>query len=161
MIRALRSLLLLTLVPLAALAASAPPAPYPDTAPGRRAAAYIEAFNRGNEDASRAFFTAHLAADAAAKRPLDERISMNRRLRQEHGTLTPVRALDSAPDHLQMRFTSSVGETMDLTFECEPQAPNGLLGIRIAMEAGAGDAGGPPPAPGPRPSQAKALATWP
>lgn len=121
------------------------PVALPDTGPGRVAAAYLAAFNAGSDDAMREFFTSHMAASAASRRPLAERLSMTAQMRGELGTLTPVAVIEEAPDHLTALLRSAKGEWLRATFMCEAQAPHGLLGIRI--EPGdPEDVNGPPPA---------------
>ena len=122
-------LLLLALV----LLPSAAPATFqfPATETGRRAAAYLTAFNTGREDAVRAFIEANVSKASLAQRPTDERLAIYREMREEHGQLTPLRVVDSGNDHLQILARTAHGGTLDLTFLCEPAAPHMLMGMRV------------------------------
>lgn len=52
----------------------------PDTTAGRRAAAFVEAFSSGDEDAMRAFESEHRAVSALKMRSIDQRIDQYRDL---------------------------------------------------------------------------------
>ncbi len=107
---------------------------FPNTDPGRRAAAFLEAFNSGREEAVRAFFQANLAAEALARRPMEERLAVFRQMRDEHGKLTPERIVESRENRVRVVVASERGMRLDLAFDCEVQPPHALLGLRI--EAG-------------------------
>jgi hypothetical protein len=51
----------------------------PDTIAGKRVAAYIKAFNTGDEQAVRQFFTENVSAAALAERPLNARAGVYER----------------------------------------------------------------------------------
>src|SRR5262249_6864861 len=57
----------------------------PDTEQGRRAAAYLEAFNSGQDDALRAFLEANVTKSSLAERPVEQRLTGLRRAREDHG----------------------------------------------------------------------------
>ena len=149
---------LLLVAPLA-LVLAAPPAPFPVTDPGRRAAAYVEAFNSGDEARMRAFLTTQFTAEAQGRRPLDERLAMNRQLRQEHGRLTPARVLASGEDHVRVAFDTEHGDRLVIDFECEPEPPHALAGLRLEVGHSDEDAGAEAPA-APAMSEPDAVRAW-
>ena len=65
--------------------AAGPALSLPDTGPGRVAAAYFTAFNSGRDEALRAFFTANVSKSGLAERPVEQRVSIHRQMRDEHG----------------------------------------------------------------------------
>jgi CubicO group peptidase (beta-lactamase class C family) len=133
--------LLLPAVGLALLGAAAGSI-LPDTASGRRAQAYFDAFNTGRDDAMSAFITANVAPAALAERPLEVRLQGYRRIRDSHGTLTPVRVLEQSDERVHVLADDRFHHDLDLTFEFDAAAPHLLLGVRV-KDSGPG---GPPPA---------------
>ena len=104
---------------------------FPDTPAGHRAAGYIEAFNSGREDAVRAFIEANVAQASLAQRPVAERLAIYREMRDEHGTLTPVRLLEAGDDRIRVLAHTGHGADLDITFLLEPTAPHMLMGLRV------------------------------
>jgi CubicO group peptidase (beta-lactamase class C family) len=149
---------LLLVAPLA-LVLAASPASFPDTDPGRRAAAYLEAFNSGDETRLRQFLTTQFSAEAQARRPLDERLAMHRQLLKEHGRLTPVRVLDSGEDHVRVTFDTQHGDRLVIDFECEPRPPYALAGLRLEVGS-PGDEGSAEPPSGSAMSEPEAVRAW-
>jgi CubicO group peptidase (beta-lactamase class C family) len=154
------------LIPGLALAAivlvAAGPAPFkfPDTVAGQRAAAYIEAFNTGREDAVRTFLAANLAKAALAQRSIEDRISTYRDMRDAHGKLTPVELLNASGDQIAIRARDGHDEVLDLAFVFEPEAPNLLMGLRVAIGGPGAGPGGQGPAPATPLPEDQAVAAW-
>lgn len=149
---------LLIVAPLAVVLAASPVS-LPDTDPGRRAAAYLEAFNSGDETRLRQFLTTQFSAEAQTRRPLDERLAMHRQLLEEHGRLTPVRVLDSGEDHVRVAFDTQHGDRLVIDFECEPRPPYALAGLRLEVGS-PGDEGSAEPPDGPAMSEPEAVRAW-
>ena len=141
---------------------AASPVTLPDTGPGRVATAYFAAFNSGRDEALRAFYEANVSKEALAQRPLEQRLATNRQMREDHGTLTPVRIVESADDHLEVMVRTAHARTLDLTLLFEPGPGTHLAGIRL-VDSGpdegepeiAGAAGFEPPL-----SESAAIAAW-
>jgi len=112
------------------------------TPAGQRAAAYLKAFNDG-EQAMREYFTAHLAKDALQKTPIDMRLARYRQMRDRVGSLEIQRLIQARDGSVSLIVRGSKGPLLQLEFEFEPAEPFGLLGIRV-QDAGEG---GPPPDP--------------
>jgi len=124
---------------------AAPPAPLPDSPAGRRVAAWLAAFNSGDEATIKAFFEENMAAEARERRPLAERVTMTRELRAQLGTLEVRRVLDAKPDRVVVLVRGSE-EFVSLTFSFEANDPWGLVSLRLEQASGDEQA---PPAPMP------------
>ena len=136
---ALLALVVLALVPAPAAAEVA----LPGTPVGRLAAAWLVAYNTGNEGTMRAFIARNVSPGDLAARPMETRLANFRRMVEELGTLTPVGILDDDPGRLTVQARAARNEdALAVTFEAKPGAPQFLAGIRI-------ESGGPgePPRP--------------
>ncbi len=141
-------------------ARAAEPAGTPETAPAtlhwpgteaaQHARAWFAAFNDG-EAAMRAMFQEHFSPDAMAARPIEARLGRYREMRGNEGTLTPVTIPEVNEDGIQVVARTADGRTLTLDFECEPESPHRLRGIRV-MPGGEGRGG---PGAGPAPSGAQ------
>src|SRR5262245_50796217 len=149
---------LLLVAPLAVMLAASP-ATLPDTDPGRRAAAYVEALNSGDDARLREVLTTQFTSEAQARRPLEERMATHRRMHQEHGRLTPVRVLDSGADHMRVAFDTEHGERLVIEFECEPRPPHALAGLRLEIGSPGDEEGAEVPAEAPM-SEVQAVRAW-
>jgi CubicO group peptidase (beta-lactamase class C family) len=133
-------------------AAQAGPGPLPDSPAGRRVAAWLAAFNSGDEATIRAFFEENMAAEARERRPIAERVAMTRELRAQLGALEVRRVLEAKADRIVV-LARGTDDFVSLTFSFEPQPPYGLLTVRLEQASGEEQ---PPPSPM---SEAQALAT--
>jgi CubicO group peptidase (beta-lactamase class C family) len=151
--------LLLALAVMAPIANTAGPAvSLPDTGPGRVAAAYFAAFNSGRDEALRAFYEANVSKEGLAQRPVEQRLEVNRQMREEHGTFTPMRIVESADDHLRLIVRTAHDLSLDMTLLFEPGPGSHLAGIRV-QDVGA-DREEPEAGPAPPPGETAALAAW-
>lgn len=123
----------------------------PDTAAGRIAAGFLQAFNSGTDKEFLDFFSRN-ASEAALKRRTDEeRLLMNRRMKDRMGRLT-VRSVQASGDVgiILIVETEKAGWAR-LEFNLEPGPPHKLDVIRIE-DTDAPTAGAPqlqqPPQPG-------------
>lgn len=103
----------------------------PETQAGQRAAAYIQAFNSGDEQLMRAFITNNVAPAALQQRPVDARIAVYREMRANLQTITPRRVLAAREDDISLLAQAKTGEWLTLGFAFEPAPPHKLLGLRI------------------------------
>jgi len=118
------------------------PVPLPDSLAGRRVAAWLAAFNSGDEATVKAFFEENIAAEARERRPIDERVAMMRELRSQIGELEVRRVLEVRADRIVVLARSSE-DFVSLTFAFEAQPPHGLITVRL--EQASGDEQAPPP----------------
>ncbi len=92
---------------------------FPDTAQGRRAAAYFSAFNTGSDDAMAAFLKENFSAEALKLAPVEERLARYRGIKKEARSLTPERLLRDTADEAGYLARSGQGELLEFTFRFE------------------------------------------
>lgn len=134
--------LLLVIAALGLVPSAGTSAVLPGSETGRRAAAYFEAFNAG-EEAMRQFIETNVAKEDLARRSLEERLGDYRQMRGEHRSLTPERLVGEREGELQVIARTGTGGRLDLTFLFDAAPPHSLRGIRV-MDTGPG--GGEPEA---------------
>jgi CubicO group peptidase (beta-lactamase class C family) len=110
----------------------------PETAAGQRVAAYLKAFNSGDEQLMRAFFAEHVAPRALLRRNVDERLGVYRQMRTNMETMTLRRVLQASEDEINVLVETKKGEWFEIGFQFEPDAPHKLMGLRVE------DTDGPP-----------------
>ena len=119
------------LVLLAATFVNAQPKPaptLPDTEAGKKVAGWIAAFNTGDDKAMRQYFSDNMAPEALARRPIEERLGMNRDMRAAFGTVELRKVVQAGESLVTVVFAIREG-FVKLSFELEPQAPHRLLRI--------------------------------
>ena len=104
----------------------------PDTPAGRRAAAYISAFNSGDDAVMSAFESEHRAVSALRRRSIEDRVVQYRKLFHDVGTVQLAQVIDAGPPGLLAVVTTKKGELFDWSFEIETDPPYKLLGVRIS-----------------------------
>ena len=119
---------------------------YPAGEPGRHAEAWFQAYGVG-EGAMRHFVKEHVAAAALARRPMDARLEIYRSMHDEHGSLTPLRIIESDPSSVTVLARAEFGPLLSIQFNCDPEVPHGLFGLMV-QEAETEDAAGEPAGPG-------------
>ena len=107
----------------------------PDSVAGRRVAAWLAAFNSGDEATIKAFLEENIAAEARERRPIAERVGMMRELRSEIGALEVRRMLAAQADRIVL-LARGREDFVSLTFAFEPQPPHGLLTVRLEQATG-------------------------
>jgi CubicO group peptidase (beta-lactamase class C family) len=112
----------------------------PATPVGQHAQAYLKAFNSSDEGSMRSFFEEHVAKSALKDVPLEERLSRFRQMKQRLGSLQVKKVIESSRESVLILVLAKGGNSMQLSFQFESQAPFGLLGIRVE-DLGEGDEG--------------------
>jgi hypothetical protein len=103
----------------------------PDTPAGRCAAAYIGAFNSG-EDGMRDFLEHYRSAADLKKQPMDERIERYSMIRGAAGSLTPLRITHSAErEIILLARTSNTDAVFQFRFELGTEPPGYLALLQI------------------------------
>jgi CubicO group peptidase (beta-lactamase class C family) len=123
-------LILAATVPAVALAAAPK---LPATPAGRHAAAWLAAYNSGDEAAMRAMYEQHCAARELAAVPMERRLRQYAMARPRDGELSPERIVQSEEGFLRLVARAAAGGFRQLDFECEPDRPHGLAGIGVMM----------------------------
>ncbi len=106
---------------------------FPANEAGKRAAAYIAAFNDPNEAALADFLEANLAPGAIADRPVAQRMEQLRRVRGDVGTLEPARVVEERDGGITVIARGSTGQWLEMGFVFEKEAPRRLVGVRFAL----------------------------
>lgn len=115
---------------MATFAAGQPkPAPtLPDTLAGKRVAAWIAAFNAGEDGAMQQYLSENMAPEAIERRPIEERLGMFRDMREAFGTVELRKVVQAEDSLVTVVFAIQEG-FVELSFELEPQPPHRLLRI--------------------------------
>ncbi|HEU4388815.1 MAG TPA: serine hydrolase domain-containing protein [Blastocatellia bacterium] len=121
----------LVLLTLAASLQSTDSARLPNTAAGKRVEAYISAFNSGSEETMREFFANNVSAKSLEQRPIDARLEVYRRMKNNLGTIKLRRVLETRDDAITVLVETPKGDWFELGFQFEPQPPSKLAGLRI------------------------------
>lgn len=103
----------------------------PDTVAGRRVAAYIKAFNSGDEQTMRAFFTENVSADALKQRPVEARLDIYRQMRGNMGTMELRQIKEAAEDAVTVLVKTTQGGWFEIGFMFEQQQPHRFVALRV------------------------------
>ena len=104
----------------------------PDTPAGQHATAFFAAFNTGDDERIRDFEKQHRAEAALRERSIEDRVQQARQLREQWGTLTPLRVVHSAEHETALLVhTSQDDANFEFRFLLESEPPHGLIGIQI------------------------------
>jgi CubicO group peptidase (beta-lactamase class C family) len=122
---------------------STPSLAWPDSPAAQHARAWFAAFNAGEAE-MRDMYAKHFSASSLANRPIEARLTQYRQMREEQGSLTPVRIAGVTDDRAQVIARAADGSFLELSFEVDPDAPHGIVGIRMSPSEGPADASGPP-----------------
>jgi len=123
--------LILLLLTLPVKAQNAAATKLPDTPAGGRVAAYVKAFNSGDEQVMRQFIAENVAPSALQQRPVEARIEIYRNMRSDLGRLELRRVAEASESAIKVLAQSKEGEWLELGFQFEPQPPHKLLGLRV------------------------------
>jgi CubicO group peptidase (beta-lactamase class C family) len=103
----------------------------PDTPPGRVAAAYLKAFNSGDEKAMTEFFVNHLSKTSLASRTMEERLKIFHRMRDDLGELQVEGISDATEQGLTLSMKVRDDGTLELRFEMDAAEPARLKALRV------------------------------
>ena len=120
-----------------------PDAVLPDTATGRCAAAFFEAFNSGDDEQAEAFTKRYKTEAALKKRSLKERMRMHHRIREDMGNLKPVEVMEDGGSVLVLEVKDSLaGRSWKFVFTMEKDEPDKLESLMITgpLMGGGGEA---------------------
>jgi CubicO group peptidase (beta-lactamase class C family) len=136
---AIRAVMLFSVVAALAAAVAAQPSAasvvLPDSPAGRRVAAWLAAFNSGDEATIKQFLEENIAAEARERRPLEERVASMRARREEIGPLEVRRMLAAQADRIVL-LARGREDFVTVTFSFEPRPPHGLLTVRLEQATG-------------------------
>lgn len=105
----------------------------PNTAAGRSASAYFEAFNSGSSKRMQTFQEAYRATSYLEKNPLDQRLARYERLRGIFGKLTPLRSALSLEFQLTLLVDATdTDDVLVMRFQLEDEPPHRLNSVRFS-----------------------------
>jgi hypothetical protein len=96
---------------------------FPDTPPGRVAAAYFKAFNSGDEKAMREFFLNHLSKASLASRSMEDRLKIYHQLRSDLGTLEVDIVSDASAQGITVKAQVKSGGEVEFRFQMDMEEP--------------------------------------
>lgn len=103
----------------------------PETTVGQRVAAYLKAFNSGDEQIMRAFFAENVSPQALQRRSVDERIGVYRQIRANMEAMMLRRVLQASEDAVTVLVETKKGGWFEIEFQFEREAPHKLLGLQV------------------------------
>jgi CubicO group peptidase (beta-lactamase class C family) len=103
----------------------------PDTPLGRRVAAYVSAFNSGDEKAMADFWRANFTDESLRERPVEARLTFYRRMRSDMKTIVPAKVEGSSATTMAVLMKTPGGEWIRVAFEAEAKPPYRLSSMRI------------------------------
>lgn len=103
----------------------------PDTPQGKHVAAWIAAFNSGDEKTFVAAHHDHMVPEAVAKHPDEDRAKMFQRLKGDFGTFVVRKVVKAAADQIVILMDTQDGNEGTFTFDFEAAAPYRISGIGI------------------------------
>lgn len=105
----------------------------PDNAAGRLVAAYLKAFNAGDEKVMQEFMETNLSPTSLASRPMKDRLTVYQRLRDDLGNLTISDVAEANEHGITVTFQAAKGPTPIFMFEMDASEPGKLKGLRIEL----------------------------
>lgn len=121
--------ILLLLTP--ALAQDADTPGLPNTPAGQRVAAYLKAFNSGDEQLMRAFFAENVSQAALARRSVDERVGVYREMRANMEAMELRRVISAKTDAVTVLIQTKKGQWFEIGFQFEPDPPHKFLSLHV------------------------------
>lgn len=106
----------------------------PDTPQGKHVAAWVKAFNAGDEKAFLSVQEQHMSKGALTRRPEAERAKMFRRMRGDFPELKITKVLESSAHRIQFQVPARDGGVGTFTFEFDAQAPHLISTIGIDVQ---------------------------
>lgn len=103
----------------------------PDTAAGRIATAYFNAFNSGDETVIKEFFLTHLSKSSLASRSMEDRLKIFQQMRGDLGELKADRVTAADEQSLTVAAQTKDGEAVEFRFELDSAEPQKLKALRV------------------------------
>ena len=123
----------------------------PNSEAGQRVAAYLKAFNSGDEKLMRDFFANNVTAASLERRSIDERLQFYRQMRDDMQSLEARRVLGASESAVTLLAQTKGGDWLEFRFEFEGQPPHKLMSIAIEdAEPPSANAPGAGAAPAPK-----------
>jgi hypothetical protein len=94
-------------------------------------AAYLKAFNSGDEKLMGEFFTQNVSPAGLAQRPVDARLGIYREMRANMGTITLRKISAASESSIATLVQTGNGEWRAITFLFESEPPHMLQALRV------------------------------
>jgi CubicO group peptidase (beta-lactamase class C family) len=107
------------------------PSQLPDTQAGRRVAAYLQAFNSGDDEKIREFFVANVSPAALQQRPLEARLGVYRNMRGRLGAVKLHSIVKTSENSITALFATELGDWVEINFDFETESPHRFLSLRV------------------------------
>lgn len=127
------------LLALVLAAPQGPAATLPDSPQGKRVAAYLQAFNSGDEKAYLAMQEAQMQPEILKRRSADERLQMFKRMRGDFGTLKVTKVLKASATEIQVAIPNKEGIEATFSFGFGTDTPFLISGVSVEIDRGPGD----------------------
>ena len=124
---------------LLSLPQAAKPATLPDTPQGKRVAAYLEAFNSGDEKTYLAMQDAHMAPDLLKRRSTEERSTMFKRLRGDFPTMKVTKVVKASATEIQVLIPNKEGIDATFSFSFAVEKPFLISGVGVEIDTRGGE----------------------
>jgi D-alanyl-D-alanine carboxypeptidase len=98
---------------------------------GKRVIAYFAAFNSGDEQKLRDFFTENIAAESLKQRAVEPRMDVHKQLKNELQNVEIKQVTLVSDAKVEILGQSKNGNWLSYTFNFENQAPQKMLGFRM------------------------------
>ncbi|HJZ13201.1 MAG TPA: hypothetical protein VJ521_13685, partial [Acidobacteriota bacterium] len=111
------------------LLSAAAGSPFADSPAGKRAQAYFDAFNSGEEAMSK-FFTENISEESLQKRTVSQRLEVYRQMRNDVGSLTVRKIVEPGPNSLEVSAQGDSNRWLTIRFDFQPVEPHKILGMQ-------------------------------
>ncbi len=101
------------------------------TPAGQRVIAYFAAFNSGDEEKLRAFFTENIAEASLKQRPVDPRMEFHRQLKQDFQTVEIKKIESITESEIKILAQAKTGTWVEFSFAIQSQPPQKIIGMQI------------------------------
>lgn len=102
-----------------------------NTRGGQRVLAYFAAFNSGDEQKLRTFFTENIAAESLKQRPVEPRLEFHKQVRNDFQTVEIRRVVSISDSEIEVLAQSVKGEWVAYSFRLENQPDQKIAGMQI------------------------------
>ena len=108
----------------------------PSTPQGKHVAAYIEAFNTGDQKKYLAMMETHVDPALLKKRSVEERAQMFERMRSDFGTLKVAKVIKASAEQIDLAIPNTEGTEATFSFKFESAAPHRISAISVEIDRG-------------------------
>lgn len=98
---------------------------------GKRVIAYFAAFNSGDDQKLRDFFTENIAADSLKQRPVEARVEVHKQFKKDLQTVEIKQVLQINIAEISLVAQAKDGRWLAYSFDFEEKAPQKILGFRL------------------------------